>query len=362
MRPSRKPATVHDIAKAAGVAVGSVSKALNSHPGVSPHARERILSAARDLGYSPLRKRKTSAAHSTRADAPNVGLICFGMEDALVDLPVVSAALHGIEGEVAAEGGTLMFASIPKGDRVPAFLTQGELAGVIVKGPNQGAIPPVETSELLRQIYRIPHVWLLGRPPNGEGDQVNFDAFAAGRLAANHLASKRHRRVAFLNPKPGHVQFEGVKHGFCEQSRDLGHSVEVFEPEQPQPIAWPLPAITSQERVDAMVNRWSSQPASRRATALAVGADITAVQVYSAMSRLGFKVGKDVGIVSCNDERSLIAGLTPSLTTIDVQADAIGRNAVARLLWRSKHPLEKVDARILVDPILVERASVPLLK
>ncbi len=162
-----------------------------------------------------------------------------------------------------------------------------------------------------------------------------------------------------MNPKPGHAQFEIVKRGFCEYGRALGCEVEVIEPEHTASPVWPLPATTSQAKVDALVQRWHAQPKGERATGLAVGADTTAVQVYSAMSRLGLRVGRDVGLVSCNNERSLVMGLNPPLTTIDVRADAIGRNAVARLLWRVAHGTEDPPAKILVQPVLAERESVP---
>ena len=49
------------VARVADVAVGSVSRALNGHPDLNAGLRERILTAARELGYTPLRKRRTNA-------------------------------------------------------------------------------------------------------------------------------------------------------------------------------------------------------------------------------------------------------------------------------------------------------------
>lgn len=364
MPNQKSPATVHDVARLAGVAVGSVSRALNNNGYVSPEMRERILAAARELNYTRLRKRRVrteGAASAGSRPGLNFGLICFGMEDTLVNLPVVSAALHGIETAVAQDGGTLMFANIPKGDRVPPFLREGRVAGVIVKGPNQGELPPAGESELLRYIYGVPHVWLMGRLTNAEGDHCNFDPEIAGRLAAEHLRSKGHRHIAFLNPKPGHAQFEYVKRAVCEVSTRLGSRADVLEPEVVRPLVWPLPAVTSQEIVDQLVARWATQPVARRATAFVVGADSTAVQMYKALSRLNVRVGKDVGLVSCNDERSLVVDLDPPLTTINVRPEIIGRNAVGRLLWRAAHPQDTTPCRLLVEPVLVERGSVPVL-
>lgn len=291
-----------------------------------------------------------------------LGLICFGMEDTLVQLPVVSTALHGIEKAVAEEGGSLMFANIPRGDRVPVFLAENQVAGVIVKGPNVGLLPSVEENELLRFIYGLPHVWLLGQLSNARGDHCNFDQSIAGRLAAEHLRDRGHVHVAFLNPKPGHAQFEAVKRAFQAATLGFGHRVDILEPAKSADLTWPLPAISSREKVETLVRQWAAQRAGSRATAIAVGADTTAVQMYAAFARLGIRVGRDVGLVSCNDERSLIMNLNPPLTTVDVHADSVGRNAVARLLWRIAHPAEPARARILIEPALVERESVPWLR
>lgn len=354
------PATIHDVAKAAGVASGSASRALNNRGSVSAELRERVLTAARTLNYSRLRIRRPKGVTPPSLSTEfNLGLICFGMEDTLVNLPVVSAALHGIETAVGAEGGTLMFANIPRGDRVPAFLTDHNISGLIVKGPNQGRLPARSENELLDHIYRYPHVWLMGRPPNAIGDHCNFDQEIAGQLVASHLHRKGHRHIAFLNPKVGHTQFEYVKRAVIDSGQRMGLRVDVFEPDSTAPLVWPLPAISSPVIVDTLIRRWAEESPKKRATSFVVGADTTAVQVYRSLASLGIKVGRDVGLVSCNDERSLVSNLDPTLTTVNVRAETIGKNAVGRLKWRLTHRDDPTPCRILVEPVLVERDSVP---
>lgn len=360
-RNVKSPPTVRDIARLAGVAVGSVSRALNGHADLNADLREQILSAARELNYTPLRKKRTAvtARRSKLSEGARIGLICFGMEDTLVQLPVVSSAVHGIEEAISMSGGSLMFANIPRGDRLPPFLLEKHVSGVILKGPNMGLLPPESESELLRAIYRLPHVWLLGQLPNAHGDHCNFDHEIAGRLSANHLREKGHVHVAFLNPKPGHAQFEPLKSAFMYSAGLAGMKVDVLEPPVDKAISWPLPAISSQSVVEALVQEWASVRPKQRATAIAVGADSAAVQLYSALDKIGVRPGKDVGIISCNDERSLIMSLNPGLTTINVGAEMVGRNAVARLAWRLAHGNEDSAVRILVEPKLIVRESVP---
>lgn len=359
----QQSATIHDVAKAAGVSAGSASRALNNQANVGTALRERVLMAAQRLNYKRLRKRtsKSQSKQLLSTESLNIGFICFGMEDELVNLPVVSTALHGIETAVGLKGGTLMIANIPKGDRVPAFLSEGKISGLIVKGPNQGELPSPSENKLLEQIYRYPLIWLMGRLDNAIGDHCNFDQEMAGRLAAVHLHAKGHRHIAFINPKPGHTQFEFVKRAVVDWGQRLGCTVDEFAPKFAPKFVWPLPAMTSPTIVSELVQRWAEEPRSKRATAFVVGADTTAVQVYRALACRGIKVGRDVGLVSCNDERSLVMGLDPPLTTINVRAEVIGQNAVGRLHWRLSHPEDKTPCRLLIEPVLVERESVPTL-
>ena len=58
------PATIQDVAKASGVSVGTVSRALNNYPDVSAKTRAKVLEAVRELGYSPnLMAKNLSSKH-----------------------------------------------------------------------------------------------------------------------------------------------------------------------------------------------------------------------------------------------------------------------------------------------------------
>ena len=357
--PKKKRMTITDVAKAADVALGTVSRVLNNHPDVNAEIRGRVLEAARALKYTRIRQKKNSGENSNdHGVVGNIAVIFFGMEDTLAQLPVVGAALQGIEGALAAHGRNLMLASIPKGDRVPPFLLEQRIEGLILKGPNQGLLPPESECELLAHIYRWPHVWLMGRLANARGDHCNFDTEAAGRLVAEHLHGKGHRRIAFFNPKPGQSQFERLKNAFGNAAARLGCEHALLEVEPADKLPWPLPATTVQHKVNALIDRWAALPVTSRPTALFVPSDRTAVQLYSALERRGLRAGADVSVVSCNNEQSLLADLHPALTTIDVHAEFTGRRAVDQLLWRLRHRDEPLAMQVLVEPTLVERDSV----
>ncbi len=357
--PKKARATITDVAKSAGVAVGTVSRVLNNHADVNAAIRARVWEAARNLNYTRIRRRSVRReAAEEENQTGNIAAIFFGMEDTLVQLPVVSSALQGIEDALSKKGRSLMLANIPKGDRIPPFLLGNHVSGLILKGPNQGELPPVESCPLLQHVYRYPHVWLMGHLANARGDHCNFDTETAGKLAADHLHARGHRRLAFFNPKPGQNQFEKLRNSFFASASRLGDEVAILEVNPPEGLHWPLPAITQENSVQILAARWAALPPNSRPTAIFVPADRTAVQLYAALNQLGLRPGKDVSLISCNNERSLLMNLHPTLATIDVHAESIGRLAVDQLLWRMKNPQELLSFQLLVEPTLVEGNSV----
>jgi len=349
--PENRKATITDVARLAGVATGTVSRVLNKQADVNEDIRKRVLKAASDLDYVRLRQRKTPRTPNGQNHG-NIGIICFGMEDTLIQIPIVSRAVQEIENTLSFAGRNLMFANVPKGDRVPPFLTESRVEGIILKGPNQGDLPLPASSELLRYIYRFPHIWLMGKLPRAKGDHCNFDTGIAGHLAARCFRDHGHHRVAFFNPKPGQNQFERLKYAFFSAGLQAGLETSLLEVSSPEILTWPLPAISQPENVEILVERWLGQPSETRPTGLLVPSDRTSVQLYRSLDKRGLRVGTDISVISCNNEKSLISSLHPALTSIDVHAEAIGRRAVDQLLWRIANPNEKHDIQVLVEPAL----------
>jgi len=352
----KKKATITDVARAAGVATGTVSRVFNRHADVNEEIRQRVLAAANELGYVRLRQRKSTRNSNSRKQG-NIGVICFGMEDTLIQIPIISRALQGIEHLLSTEGRNLMLANIPQGDRIPLFLTEGKVEGLILKGPNQGELPSTQASELLKYIYRFPHIWLMGKLPGAQGDHCNFDTYEAGQLAARYFSEFGHRRVSFLNPKPGQVQFERIKAAFQIAAPNFGIEAGLLEIPRADHLDWPLPAITHQENVDHLLDHWMQLPEAERPTGLFVPSDRTAIQLYTALSRRGLRAGKDVSVLSCNNEKTMTSNLHPTLASIDVHAETIGHRAVDQLLWRINHPGEETDIEVLIKPDLVPGES-----
>ena len=79
--------------------------------------------------------------------------------------------------------------------------------------------------------------------------------------------------------------------------------------------------------------------------------------VYRACGRRGIQIGKEISLVSCNNELPLLTGLCPEVTSIDICAEQIGGQAVEQLIWRLSHPESPLLA-VSVQRQLVEGMSV----
>src|SRR6185436_5083815 len=192
--------TVLEVARAAGVSVGSVSRALSGAPGVSPELSRRVRGAVRTLGYRPLRQRSADSRPPLRGRT--LALLLLGMDRSLVHLPVIAAAIHGAEAEASESGARLLLADLPKVDRIPDGLSRARIDGLLLKSALQGDVMGRMVPALRSRLEEIPSVWFLGRPKDAQGDVVSTNDRAIGSLAAEYLVGRGHRRLAFFNPKP----------------------------------------------------------------------------------------------------------------------------------------------------------------
>jgi len=364
-KPNDKP-TVLDVASAASVSVGTVSRVLNTPDSVGAEIRQRVLDAVTSIGYKPLRKRRKGGlvgdGQGGYRRRGNFGVLLMGMDESLAQLPVITGALHGVELAMAAEGMNLMLANVPHADRVPVFLAKNQVDGLILKSPLFGDLRLCASAALVDAIQRVPHVWLLGKPESAEGDVCSTDIDVGARLGVEYLHARGHRNVAYLHPRQGQTRSEGLKRALSAHAQRMKIALQFIEKLQIEPVKWPLSAISQPAEVLPLVERWKEQPEAERPTAIIVGADSIAVQLYGALRELGLRAGRDVSVLSFNHEKSLVMGLNPALTTIDIRAEVIGRRAVNQLFSRIRNKVDSIPTKILVEPCLVEGASVAVIK
>lgn len=349
--------TIREVAESAGVSIGTVSRALSGDPTVSPENVERVRAAVAALNYVPLRRRNGHAGGAAEAGGlkgANVALLLLGMDRSLVSLPSVAEAIHGIEAAISEAGANLLLADVPLADRIPPAFDRHRVDGLILKGALQGRWVDQIAPELAERLTGVPSVWFLGRPHGAWGDVAQADDLRAGQLAAEYLIERGHRDLAFLNPKPDQITFLRRQAGFVTSAEIAGARVHKF---LGATEAWSLPyrSVREVEAVQGLVDELLAAPT--RPTAVFVPGDSVAAMVYRALHARGLVVGRDLSVISCNNEAPLLGGLFPQLTTVDIHAEAIGRRAVDQLAWRMAHRREPgID--LCVEPVLVPGESV----
>lgn len=347
-------ATVKDVALAAEVSIGTVSRVLSGEPNVMPETAQRVFDAVNRLGYQRQRKRKVAAdgPHLTRK---NIAMLLLGMDRSLASLPSVACGIHGAESALSASGANVLLSDLPRVDKLPKSIANQSIHGMLAKGALQGDLIKSSDSELVKRLRKIATVWFLGRPQGADwGDAVGSDDSDVGRLAAEHLIQNGHRRLAILDPKPGHVTLDGRCASFSWHACQQGAKVDnVFG----KTSDWTLPlrTVNDIEQVDRLVGRLLKLRS--RPTAVFCPADSITALVYRSFARRGIQIGKELSLVSCNNELPLLTGLYPEVTTIDINAEQIGRQAVEQLIWRLARP-DSPLVNVSVQPRLVEGMSV----
>ncbi|MBN2309240.1 MAG: LacI family DNA-binding transcriptional regulator [Candidatus Hydrogenedentes bacterium] len=347
--------TLKDIAAAAEVSVSTASRALSGHPAINQATVERVHAVAEQMQYTPRRAARTTGIARGLATA-DIGVLSLGMDPSLVALPVIASALNGVEAELTASGARIQLAHIADLARPPRALDVARLHGVILMGAMQGGLVATQGGALLGRLQGRPVVWAIGRPCGCRGDAVVSNDYAVGAKAAEYLVERGHRRLAFLNPKPDHLLFMRREDGFTAAARRLGASVTAFC-EAPAagwelPLRPPLAVDTVQSLVDRLLE------ARPRRTAVFAAADSVATLVYRALSVRELRAGRDISVISANNDHSLIAGLHPRLTTFDIHAYEIGRMAVRRLAMRLLDRTPQPDCEVMVDTSVIEGESV----
>lgn len=358
--PRAKP-TVVDVAIAADVAVGTVSRVLNTPELVGADIRQRVIEAVERLDYTPLRRRRRRVDRSRQRGAHrgNVGVLLLGTPDHQPEQPVLAEALRAMERLVASGNENLMRASIPAADRVPLFMARNLVDGLILRAPPTGDWRENATPEFLQAVERLPHLWLFSRPDRALGDLVGPDEEAAALLAVEYLQRKGHRRAVFFDPVSARVHYldTALRFQAVAARRGLELRIEQAPPDR-YGVEWPVDLRATKEQTTPFVEAWLAQPPADRPTVIVVPSDDVAFQLFAGFHGRDTTVGREVSVFSMRQERGLVAGILPRLAGIDILPDEIGRRAIDQLRWRLEHPGDRPAVTIGVRPKLVEGDSV----
>jgi LacI family transcriptional regulator len=309
--PPRGAPTIKDLARAAGVSIGTASKALNGAGRLRQETRDKVLATARALGYRP----NDLAQSLHRARSRTIGIITndsFGR----FTIPIVEA----LEERLADEGIAVFMCNAtddPERERQHLDQLLGKrIDGLVVtarRADTRPAIGPLAHG--LPVVYVFTHAddpGAVSLLPDDEGGAV---------LAVGHLAAIGRRRIAHLT---GPEHFEAVR------LRRKGWRAALAAAGLPELPGFYLPGVWSEAWGRDAVARLLDLPESP--DALFCGNDQIARGAADALRERGLRVPGDVAIVGFDNWEVMALAARPPLTSIDMNLSALGREAGDRLL------------------------------
>jgi len=180
--------------------------------------------------------------------------------------------------------------------------------------------------------------------PDTWGDRVKPDHGAIGQLAAEYLIGRGHRCLAYLNPDAGFPLYQARLASFRAATEAAGLPPHVYSSSGTDDLNL---------EAERLVDQWLA--ASPRPCGIFVPVDRVTLFVYRHLERRGIQPGKDVDIVSCDNERELLSLMRPTPPSIDLNRDMIARLAVERLLWRMKNGVTSPSVVVTVSPTLLRQ-------
>ncbi|CAN5164246.1 LacI family DNA-binding transcriptional regulator [soil metagenome] len=328
-------ATIHDVARRAGVSSGTVSNVLNRPGYVATPTRERVLSAIADLGFSPI-------PHARKFPAGRQRTLGLALAD-LANPFFVDVAL-GAEAEAKSLGvGVVMIHNGEDPER------QQDNLDVLVQQRVHGImIAPVLADEatLDRLDARdIPLVYVDRAAERSERCWVKTDDAAGGRLAGQHLITLGHRDIAFIGNLGASSQVDRRHEGFSAALAEAGVVAKTSVTE-----SWSI--ADGRTAAAALAER----PVAELPTAIMCGNDLIALGVLLELARRGITVPDDISIVGF-DDLSWSEAATVPLTTVRQPREELGRRAVRMLLDEIDRGDAHEHRHELLAPELVVRAS-----
>ena len=327
------------VAQAANVSYATAWRIINNQPCSSEQAVAAVREAMGQLGYEPAngkrRGRRSKMADGIRTH--NVALLHLRQGTS-----IATSVLSLVQRSLGERNLNLIFAHGSGADSLPQAVRTGNVDGILGYGqfPAEAMTP---------ELQRIPAVWMMSRDDTNLdpwGDRVKTDHQVIGQLAAQYLMQRGHRNLAFLNPDSAFTIFQQRLGSFMATTMAAGVTPRVFESAGTRDL---------ELEGERLVEQWFA--ASPRPTGVFVPVDRVTLHVHRHMERRGIQPGKDVEIVSCDNERELLSYMRPAPASIDLNRHTIARLAVERLLWRMKNGVNSPRVVVTVTPTLVNQGS-----
>jgi len=323
-RPSVRAPRLVDVARIAQLSPITVSRALREPHKVSADARTRVAAAIAATGYVPDLVASSLTSRRTRL----VGLV----------IPTITASIYA--STVAGLAEVLRAKSFEALIGDSGYVLDGEeklVAAFLGRRADGIVLSNVEHTARTRSLLsraRLPVVETGNLTRDPIDMVVGFSNYDAARAMVEHLIRRGHRAIGFIGADPkGNPQAADRRRAYVEALEEHGLAR--------------VPTLAAQCAPDlgagggALLKILERHPSC---TAVFIASEVRAIGALLECLRRGWKVPERIALAGFNDA-GLGAYLVPSLTTVRVRRDEIGRRA-AQLI------LDRLDGLPVAQPVV----------
>ena len=329
-------ATLLDIARAAGVGLGTASRVINGGENVSPGTLKRVQAAIVKLHYEPNHTARMLRGGRTKM----VGLLVPSIADSFF------ASCAEAAEEVARQNDSLLIVAVSNNDPVVEL----EKLSVLMRQRPDGllVVPSNGASRSFRAFVResvVPIVTIDRPVPGCPG--VLTDNYAAARKAAAHLVAHGYRRILCYTGEPHlHTIHERIR-GYSDEMEQAG-------------IAARIDTSFNENAVDAEVTLAKYLRSPSAPDAIFTLKNSATIATFQILQRLRIAVPGKVALLGFDD--FLLAGtVKPSISVVQQPIYEVGRTAAELLFERLQRARigPRAKTQLKVKPIILQCTIVP---
>jgi LacI family transcriptional regulator, galactose operon repressor len=341
-KSARAASTLAQVARAAGVSIGTASRVLNGgnkEKWAGPAARaEKIRKVALKLGYRP-----DWRARSLRAGRTNSIGIVYSQTFPMMDMTSYGLFFRAFGEVLQPAGYHMMFVHVPTTSGVqPASILQAVDAAVFYHNITDGEIEAA-------RVLRGPSI-LINCEPKLPFPRVSPDEAGGATALAQHLLELGHKRIAFVqNWRPGayydhysrEVRLNTIRQVMSKAGLGSGF------------LLWNADITTPYHEV---VMRFTNTSVDERPTAIVVSYSIQAICLLNEFIKQGVKVPEELSIATFDDHELVAKAIVP-LTTVSVPMEEMGRTAAGLIFGLLQQPDKRKPKSIVLPEQLIVRRS-----
>ena len=324
-----------DVANRAGVSPATVSRFFNSPDVVGSASKQRIQTAATELGY--IRDRLAGAMHNRFSGT--IGLVVPTINNA-----IFSELIAAFSNQLLEHDRTMLVAShnydLTQEVSIIRSLLERKIDGIALVGQHH-----LSSAIEMLQVRSVPVVALWGYHSQATIPFVGADNRLAAHKVTQHLLDYGHTDIAFIFPETAsNDRAAERKAGALSAMRKAGISV-------PSKRLYTCEYNITKSKALAMDFIMNDRP-----TAVVCGNDVIAHGVIYAAQQLNIKLPYELSVVGIGDFAGS-ADIVPSLTTVRLPANRIGQVAADALVEMSEKGINTTFQSLVIETDLIVRQS-----